>query len=794
MKKLFLTYFLSFFLIVSFGQNLDSLFQVYQKLDKQGKKREAIAVLRQLVDYWVDVNPLTASQYAAMEKQEAMKLGDSLLIAQAYNDIGNCYLAQKTYFMATEAFFKAYEIFLRYNDSSKIAYTLVNIGRAYLQQKIADIAEEKFMQAYKIFTRLRDSFGIAQASQYLGLANLASDEQLAIRYFRSSISILQHLGLNSELAKTKYHLAQAYYQLGEYDSSIVYANQALKFFEQKNISVWSGKVYILLAQNYLEQSNLSVAKDYAQKALEIYKKLQNHDYLALSYYLLAKVDREQNNYKDAIELAKKAADIASMFNYYDVLSKSYDLIADCYTNLKKYKEAVWYLRLYSRTLVQFYEQNKQQHFSSFQMNLETQNKERQIELLKMQTEKERLLKDRELYRRSLIYISIIIVLIVLFSIVLIRRFREKVKTTKLLESTNVLLMDEIEMRKKTELELKNSEERYRLLFRKTPVGIMQYDENLIIIDANDRFAEIFHLPRKQVVNQPLDKIFDRNTLVIFKKALEEEKEVYVEQNQVLTTRGLVYVSLLIKSYVFTEDEEQIKSAIVIVQDITEHKKTEEVYKNNILRKQKLLELTPDSLILVNEKGEVLEAHLPHSPQKEYGVQSITDLLPKHTVELFFNELSIAIKRKTVRNFFFDSSKGVPLLARIVPDQKNNALIIISQVPVPELTAEQKASLASDSQPKLNAREKYYKDLEKAIENDLIPIYQNLQRVLSFVILKNFIERLEQVANEYNLTDLDRFAKKLDAALTDFDVAAVNELLSQFPVVISKYLGYEQATF
>ncbi len=794
MKKILLTYFLSFVLIVSFGQNLDSLFQVYQKLDKQGKKREAISVLRKLVNYWIDVNPLTASQYAAMEKQEAKKLADSLLIGQAYNDIGNCYLAQKTYFMATEAFFKAYEIFLRYNDSSEIAYTLVNIGRAYLQQKIADIAEEKFMQAYKIFTNLKDSFGLAQATQYLGLANLSSDEQLAIRYFRNSISILEGLGLNSELAKTKYHLAQAFYQLGLYDSSIVYANEALKYFEQKKNLVWSGKNYILLTQNYLEIKDLSKAKEFAKHALKIYNKLENKNYQALSYYLLAKVDREQNNYKEAIDLAKKSADIASMFNYYDVLSKAYNLIADCYTNLKKYKEAVWYLRLYSQTLIQLYEQNKQQHFSSFQMNLETQNKERQIELLKMQSEKERLIKDKELYRRTLIYISIIIVLVVLFSIVLIRRFREKVKTTKLLETTNVLLMDEIEMRKKTELELKNSEERYRLLFRKTPVGIMQYDENLIIMDANDRFAEIFHLPRKQVINQPLDKIFDRNTLTIFKKALEKEEEVYVEQNQVLTSRGLVYISLLIKPYVYTEEDEEIKSAIVIVQDITEHKRTEEVYKNNILRKQKLLELTPDSLILVNDKGEILEAHLPHSPQKEHGVQNITDLLPKHTVELFFNELSIAIKRKTVRNFFFDSSKGVPLLARIVPDQKNNALIIISQVPVPELTAEQKASLASDSQPKLNAREKYYKDLEKAIENDLIPIYQNLQRVLSFVILKNFIERLEQVANEFNLTDLDRFAKKLDAALTDFDVAAVNDLLSQFPVVISKYLGYEQATF
>ena len=794
MKRIVVTYLLLFTFFLGFSQNLDSLFNVYQRLKDSGREREAIEVLRKLVYYWVDVNPLTASQYAAMANQEASKLGDSLLLAQTYNDMGNCYLAQKTYFMATEAFFKAYEIYLKYGDSSKIGYTLVNIGRAYLQQDIADIAESKFKQAYGIFQRLRDTFGVATTLQYLGLANLSTDEQLAISYFKQSISLLNKLNLKDEVAKTTFHLAQAFYQLGEYDSSLVYLNRALSYFLKKNNKIFAGKSYVLMAKNYLELGNYELAEQNLNKALAIYTKIQNHEYLADIYYLKALVKEEQGKYKQAIELAKKSVSISQMFNYYDVLSKAYKLLADCYTNLKQYRQSSKFYQLYAQSLIQLYEQKKQQHFSSFQMNLETQNKERQIELLKMQTEKERLLKDKELYRRSLIYILIIIVLIVLFVIFLIRRFREKVRTTRLLENTNIMLMDEIEMRKKTEQELKNSEERYRLLFRKTPVGIMQYDENLVIIDANDRFAEIFHVPRRKIINQPLDKIFDRNTISIFRKAIEKEQEIYNEQIQTLTTQGIVYVSLSIKPYFFTRGDQVIKSAIVIVQDITQRKKAEELYENRILRKQKLLELMPDSLILVNDKGKILEAHLPHSPEKEHGVENITDLLPKHTVEMFFNELELAIKRKKIRKFYFTSSKGVQLLARIVPDQKNNALVIISQVPVPVSEGKQAEVSFDTQQSGQQAREKYYKDLESTIEKELIPIYQNLQRVLSFIILKSFIERMLQVAKKFNLLDLEQYAKKLESALTEFDVEEVNNLLSQFPVVINKYLGYQTTTF
>jgi hypothetical protein len=301
--------------------------------------------------------------------------------------------------------------------------------------------------------------------------------------------------------------------------------------------------------------------------------------------------------------------------------------------------------------------------------------------------------------------------------------------------------------------------------------------------------EIFHLPKKQANNLPLDKIFDRNVLKLFRQAIEENKEIYEDQVQILTSHGIVYVSLSIKPYTFVENDKQIKNAIVIIQDITEHKRTEQLYKQSIIRKQKLLELLPDSLILVNSKGEILEAHLPHSPDKEVGIKNLHELLPQQTISLFSNELQLAIERKKMRRFMFVSSKGTNLLARIIPDQKGNALIVISQIPELEAKSSE-ASLYQIDDNKLKSKQRYLQNLENIIEKELIPIYQNLQRALSFVILSNFIEKLQQIGKDFNLADIQDYAKNLQIALEDFDVPKVNELLTQFPVLINRYIGYE----
>ena len=293
-----------------------------------------------------------------------------------------------------------------------------------------------------------------------------------------------------------------------------------------------------------------------------------------------------------------------------------------------------------------------------------------------------------------------------------------------------------------------------------------------------------------MINQPLDKIFDKKLLSIFKRVIEKGEEIYSEQLEILTTNGIIYVLLTVKPYFYKKDDKLIKSAIAILQDITKQKRAEQLYQNTMARKQKLLDLLPDTLLLVNKNGEILEAHLPYAPEKELGIKHISDLLPKYSINMFLNEINLAIKRKTIRKFVFNSSKEGQLLARIIPDKTDNALIVISQIPGLAETQEQKTTIQIQRKPDLEAKEKYHKDLEFVIENELIPIYQNLQRAISFVLLKNFIDHLEEIASKFNLPDLNDYAKKLNIATEEFDIEQVNKLLSEFPVIINKFIGYE----
>ncbi len=796
MKKLWITLLAIYLTAFAFAQNPDSLFNQYQKLADQGKQKEAIEALHNLVHYWLDIDPLVASQYAAMANQLAEKTGDSILIARTLNDIGLSYLMQKTYFMATEAFFKAYDIFQKFNDRKNLGYTLINIGKAYLEQGIADIAETKFKAAKQTFEQIGDKYGVALSLQYLGLANLKTDEQLAVDYLQQALKILKQINDPHSLAQTKLMLARAFYEIGENDSSITYTTQALQYFDTINSQIEKAKAYLLLAQNYYDLGSYRRSYGYGLRALRIFRDINNNEKIATIYLLFAKIHKEKGRLDSAINNALKSANIAETYNYLEILSDDYELLANTYAQKENYPLAYQYQTLYAQTLSRLFETVKQQHFSSFQMNLETENKEKQIELLKMQTEKESLRKDKELYRRTAIFTTIIIILIIFFGIIIIIRYREKVKTSQLLESTNDQLMQEIEIRKKAEQKFRDSEERYRLLFRKTPMGIFQFNENLVITDVNDRFAEILHLHRDDIINQPLDKFLDRNLIRIMKEALDKNKEIIDEQVEILTRQGIAYVKISVKPFQYIKDEKPVKSAIVIVQDITEHKKTEELYKINATRKQKLLDLLPDSLILVNENGQILDSHLPHSPEMELGAKHINDIVSPKTAALFLNELDLAIKQKKTRKFIFTNSKGHRLLARIIPDAKtSNALIIITLIPgVVTADNAQKTVISNISFQTNNSKDKVLKDIENEIENELIPMYQNLQRALSFVMIKSFAERIEAVGNKFNLNDMKDYASKLRSALEEFDVMRVTDLLSQFPALINKYIGYETISF
>ncbi|KAB2867247.1 MAG: PAS domain-containing protein, partial [Bacteroidales bacterium] len=72
----------------------------------------------------------------------------------------------------------------------------------------------------------------------------------------------------------------------------------------------------------------------------------------------------------------------------------------------------------------------------------------------------------------------------------------------------------------------NLEQKYRLLFEKSPVGIFQFDNNAIIIDCNDRFIEILKSSREKVIGFDMQNLKDKSVLNVCLDAIKGVQGFY----------------------------------------------------------------------------------------------------------------------------------------------------------------------------------------------------------------------------------------------------------------------------
>ena len=76
----------------------------------------------------------------------------------------------------------------------------------------------------------------------------------------------------------------------------------------------------------------------------------------------------------------------------------------------------------------------------------------------------------------------------------------------------------------------------------------------------------------------------------------------------------------------------------------------------------------------------------------------------------------------------------------------------------------------------------------------MPIYQNIQQNLSFIILKSFAEKTIHIGNKYKSKKIKDYGEELLKYITNFNVLKVNEILTKFPSLISKYIEYQSVVF
>jgi len=167
---------------------------------------------------------------------------------------------------------------------------------------------------------------------------------------------------------------------------------------------------------------------------------------------------------------------------------------------------------------------------------------------------------------------------------------------EIIESRNSLI--------KTAEELTKTEEIYRLLFQKSPIGIFHYNTDLVITDCNERFVKILQSTHEKLIGLDMKRLKDQSVLPAIQDAIEGKGGIYEGIYRATTSSAEIWVSM--KTAPIFDSEGRIKGGVGIVEDITERKQIEEELKRSEASYKEVAELLGATLNKVKKREEALQ--------------------------------------------------------------------------------------------------------------------------------------------------------------------------------------------
>jgi len=385
--------------------------------------------------------------------------------------------AQQGYYDSAIVFFKeSLEYRQKYDAGPKyLAPVLLNIGAVCYKNGNYELAKEYFVDALEKYVQLHDSTRIASCYSNLGmLSKKTGNNTMAIDEYENALKIQ---------------------------------------FKIKDVR---GRIGTLnnLAALYLQTNDLEKAKEYLNKALKLNSGARYKSSLAVSYQNLANYYYQTNNPSKAIETGTKSLEIMQEKGQRANIEEVYLILAKAYEKQGKFETSLKYFKLHKSIHDSIFNAESRANYNRLQVQLETAQKEKEIESLNRKGERQEL-ENKILEKEKQYYFVIIVVIIVLVSIlsflVMLKRKKDKqIHRQKELYHKKEKELSESELEKS---KIKEGELQQAILYKSKQLSthalhMMQKNTMLqeILSDIKDlsRKASVEEKPNFKIINQKIN--------------------------------------------------------------------------------------------------------------------------------------------------------------------------------------------------------------------------------------------------------------------------------------------------
>lgn len=165
---------------------------------------------------------------------------------------------------------------------------------------------------------------------------------------------------------------------------------------------------------------------------------------------------------------------------------------------------------------------------------------------------------------------------------------------------------DITVRKESELALRESEQRYRLMFENNPTPMWVYDvETLQFLDVNNALIKYYGYSKRELLSMTIKDLHsseDISLAVLINKMSKNTEGISLTGEWKLKRKdqSQVYTEIISHSFVFDDK----KAKLVIANDVTDRKNAEERIHQSEKRFRTLVERSSDLYLIVNTKGSI----------------------------------------------------------------------------------------------------------------------------------------------------------------------------------------------